>query len=76
MRARITKTVLPHTHNGMNMNKVNTKYCTGKTTKPDYRGRMTSQEANCDGIVTTSAPTMKVTGETVIDGKRYITLTV
>ena len=58
------------------MNKVNTKYCTGKTVKPDYQKRMTAQEANCDGIITTSEPTMKVTGETVIDGKRYITLTV
>ena len=58
------------------MNKVNTKYCTSKTVKPDYQKRMTAQEANCDGIFTTSVPTMKVTGETVIDGKRYITLTV
>jgi len=58
------------------MNKVNTKYCTGKTVKPDYQKRMTAQEANCDGIITTSEPTMKVTGETVIDGKRYRTLTI
>jgi len=58
------------------MNKVNMKYCTSKTVKPDYQKRMTAQEANCDGIFTTSVPTMKVTGETVIDGKRYITLTV
>ena len=64
------------THNGMNMNKVNTKYCTGKGTKPDYRSRMTAQEANCDGIFTTSVPTLKVTGEVVIDGKKYKTLTV
>jgi len=64
------------THNGMIMNKENTKYCTSKTVKPDYQKRMTAQEANCDGIFTTSVPTMKVTGETVIDGKRYITLTV
>ena len=60
----------------MNMNKLNTKYCRGRNVKPNYRDRVTAQEANCDGIVTTSAPTMKVTGETVIDGKRYITLTV
>ena len=64
------------THNGMNMNKVNTKYCTSKTIKPDYRNRMTAQEAACDGERVTSAPTLKVTGETVIDGKKYITLTV
>ena len=60
----------------MNMNKVNTKYCTAKTVKPDYRSRMTAQEANCDGIFTTSVPTLRGTGEVVIDGKRYITLTV
>ena len=60
----------------MNMKKVNVKYCTSKTVKPDYRDRMTAQEANCDGVITSSVPTMKVTGEVVIDGKRYITLTV
>ena len=58
------------------MKKVNTKYCTAKNAKPDYRDRMTAQEANYDGIFTSSVPTLKVTGETVIDGKRYITLTV
>ena len=60
----------------MNMKKVNTKFCTAKNAKPDYRDRMTAQEANCDGIFTASVPTLKVTGETVIDGKKYITLTV
>ena len=60
----------------MNMKKVNVKFCTAKTVKPDYRDRMTAQEANCDGIITSSTPTLKVTGETVIDGKKYITLTV
>ena len=60
----------------MNMKKVNTKFCTAKNAKPDYRSRMTAQEANCDGIFTASVPTLKVTGETVIDGKKYITLTV
>ena len=58
------------------MKKVNTKFCTAKTVKPDYRDRMTDQEANCDGIVTSSVPIMKVTGEVVIDGKKYMTLTV
>ena len=58
------------------MKKVNTKYCTAKNAKPDYRDRMTAQEANCDGIITSSAPTLKVTGEVVIDGKKYMTLTV
>ena len=58
------------------MKKVNTKFCTAKNAKPDYRDRMTAQEANCDGIITSSTPTLKVTGEVVIDGKRYITLTV
>ena len=65
-----------HTHNGMNMNKVNTKYCRGRTVKPNYRDRVTAQEANYDGMVSASVPTLKVTGETVIDGKKYITLTV
>ena len=60
----------------MNMKKVNTKFCTAKNAKPDYRDRMTAQEANYDGIFTASVPTLKVTGETVIDGKKYITLTV
>ena len=58
------------------MKKVNVKYCTSKTVKPNYRDRVSAQEANCDGIFTASAPTLKVTGETVIDGKKYITLTV
>ncbi len=58
------------------MNKVNTKYCTSRGVKPNYRDRVTPQEANCDGIVTTTAPTLRVTGEVVIDGKKYITLTV
>ena len=66
----------PISHNERSMNKVNTKYCTGKGTKPDYRSKMTPQEANCDGIFTTSVPTLKVTGEVVIDGKKYKTLTV
>ncbi len=60
----------------MNMKKVNVKYCTVKGTKPNYRDRVTAQEANCDGIFTSSEPTLKVTGETVIDGKKYSTLTV
>ena len=58
------------------MKKVNTKYCTGRGTKKNYRDRVYSQEANCDGTITTSVPTMKITGEVVIDGKRYMTLTV
>ena len=66
----------PISHNERSMNKVNTKYCTGKGTKPDYSSRMTPQEANCDGIITSSVPTLKVTGEVVIDGKKYKTLTV
>ena len=58
------------------MNKLNTKYCRGRSSKPNYRDRVTDQEANCDGIMTTTAPTLKVTGEVVLDGKKYITLTV
>ena len=58
------------------MNKVNTKYCTSRSTKKNYRDRMYSQEAACDGTVTTTTPTMKVTGRVVIDGKEYLTLTV
>ena len=58
------------------MNKVNTKYCTSRSTKKNYRDRVYSQEAACDGGVITTAPTLRVTGETVIDGKKYLTLTV
>ena len=58
------------------MKKVNVKYCTAKGIKPNYRDRVSAQEANCDGIFTSSAPTLKVTGEVVIDGKKYMTLTV
>ena len=58
------------------MNKLNTKYCRGRGVKPNYRDRVTDQEANYDGKVTCTAPTLKVTGEVVIDGKKYITLTV
>ena len=60
----------------MNMNKVNTKYCTSKSVRKNYRDRVYSQEAACDGGVVTTAPTMKVTGRVVIDGKEYLTLTV
>ena len=58
------------------MNKLNTKYCRGRSSKPNYRDRVTPQEAACDGGVVTTAPTMKVTGRVVIDGKEYLTLTV
>ena len=55
---------------------MNTKYCTSKSTKKNYHDKVYSQEANCDGLITTTAPTMKVTGKVVIDGKEYLTLTV
>ena len=58
------------------MNKLNTKYCRGRSSKPNYRDRVTDQEANYDRKVTAVAPTMKVTGRVGIDGKEYLTLTV
>ena len=58
------------------MNKLNTKYCRCRSAKPKYRDRVTDQEANYEGKVTCTAPTLKVTGRVVIDGKEYLTLTV
>ena len=41
----------------------------------DYGSKMTMQELVCDGLVANTEPMMRVTGTTVIDGKKYKTLT-
>ena len=41
----------------------------------DYGSKMTMQELGCDGLVANTEPMMRVTGTTVIDGKKYKTLT-
>ena len=40
----------------------------------DYGSKMTMQELVCDGLVANTEPMMRVTGTTVIDGKKYKTL--
>ena len=41
----------------------------------DYGSKMTMQELVCDGLVANTEAMMRVTGTTVIDGKKYKTLT-
>jgi len=62
----------------MNMKKVNTKTVKVKERR-DFSKGGTPQERHMENVergYTSSVTTMRVTGETVIDGKRYITLTV
>ena len=41
----------------------------------NHGNKMTMQELVCDGLVANTEPMMRVTGTTVIDGKKYKTLT-
>jgi len=41
----------------------------------NHGNKMTMQELVCDGVVANTEPMMRVTGNTVIDGKKYKTLT-
>ena len=58
------------------MKKLNTKYCRGRGSKPDYRDRVTEQERTVENGFNRSANTLKVTGKVVVDGVEYLTLTV
>ena len=62
----------------MNMKKVNTKTVKVKERR-DFSKGGTPQERHMENVergYTSSVTTMRVTGEVVIDGKKYITLTV